>query len=161
MRVRRDAITKNWRGLEETFKLMKVRNWARLYRVMAMSLGDAASYMTPAEFEEQFRKFSEQSPPLPHYFRTVYAALEGKCYQAALAAGRITAERFPEDADVQREYRLLRELISKRTGAQAPKEVPKAPAPQAPPAPEGAGGTAPDKPPGTGLRLGPALRRAA
>jgi hypothetical protein len=161
MRVRRNAITKNWQDMDEVFKLMQRRNWARLYRLVAMSLGDAASYMTPAEFEAQFRKFSEKSPPLPHYYRTVYEALGNKCYEAALAAGRITAERFPEDPDVQREYRLLQELVTKRIGAGAPQEAPKAP--PAPGKPEGgAGSTAPEPRPEARLRpVAPSGRAAA
>jgi len=116
IRVQRDAITKNWAGMDETFRMMKRRNWAQLYRLVAMSLGDAAEYMTPAEFEQQFRKFCDQSPPLPHYFRAVYGALSKDCPQAALAAARITAERFPDNPDVQNEYRLLQEHVAQRFG---------------------------------------------
>jgi hypothetical protein len=150
MRVRRDAIAKNWTGMDETFRLMKLRNWARLHRVVAMSLGEAAGYMTPAEFEAQFRKFCSQDPPLPHYYRAVYEALGNKCYAAALAGARLTAERFPNDADVQREYRLLRELIGDRAGAGAGTPAP--PAPPAAPGDARPGATGP----GAGLRLSPA-----
>ena len=119
VRVQRDAITKNWAGMEETFKLMKRRDWARLYRLVATSLGGAAEYMTPAEFEAQFRKFSEQSPPLPHYYRAAYEALGEKNYEAALAGARITAGKFPDNEEVQREYRLLQEFVAKRKAGEA------------------------------------------
>ncbi len=114
MRVRRDAITKNWTGMEQTFKLMKKRNWGRLYRLISMSLGDAASYMNADEFEDQFLRFCDQRPPLPHYYRVVYEALSNKRYEHALRAARMTAERFPNNADVQREFKLLQELFRRR-----------------------------------------------
>jgi hypothetical protein len=135
MSVRRDAITKNWAGMERTFKLMKKKNWGRLYRLVALSLGDAASYTTPAEFEQQFRKFCDQRPPLPHYFRVAYEALGDKRYEAALIAARISAERFPDNPEVQREYKLLRALIEKRRGAAG-----RAPGEKAKPAPGAAAG---------------------
>ncbi len=124
MQVRRDAITKNWAGLEKSFQLMKKRNWGQLYRMMARSLGDASAYMTDAEFEEQFRKFCDQSPPLPHYFRAAYAALGEKRYGAAERAARITAERFPAEAAVQREYKLLKEILKRRKAAAGSKKPP-------------------------------------
>jgi hypothetical protein len=114
LRVRRDAITKNWSGMEATFKQTRKRNWGRLYRLIGMSLGDAASYMTADEFEVQFKKFCAQQPPLPHYYRVVYEALSNKRYEHALRAARITAERFPHNAAVQREFKLFQELLKKR-----------------------------------------------
>jgi len=129
MRVRRDAITRNWEGMDKTFKLMKKRNWGRLYRLIAMSLGDAASYMTADDFEGQFRKFCDQKPPLPHYYRVVYEALSNKRYEHALRGARITAERFPDNADVQREFRLIQELLHRRMKAGDSGKKPEAAAP--------------------------------
>jgi hypothetical protein len=142
MRVRRDAITKNWEGMEKTFQLMKKRNWGRLYRLVSLSLGETSAYMTAEEFEARFKKFCEQEPPLPHYLRVAYEALRNKRYRAALTAARITAERFPDNEEVQKEYRLLRELIRRRDPgalkppAPAPEEKAR---PEAAPAPAGAG----------------------
>lgn len=124
MRLRRDIIARNWAGLDETFRTMKKQDWSRLYLIAAMSLGGSAPYVTPEEFQGAFERFCAVSPPLQHHFRAVYEALGAGCPEAALRAASVTARHFPDNPDVQHEFRLLRELLEKRDGVRLPADPP-------------------------------------
>jgi hypothetical protein len=133
MRLKRDCIAKKWDAVGRTLDTMKQKNWGQLYRRIAMALGSSAAYMNADEFETQFRAFCDRKPPLPHYLRIAYEAMQVKKYDSALRAAYITAKLFPKNPEVQKEFKLFRQLIEKRTDKPWIPPEKRKPAPEAKP----------------------------
>ena len=113
----RAFLKKDWSDLELVLAETQQRDWARLTDDIAEAFGRGARFVTPQEFETQFRAFTRHIKSRPAYFTVVYEAYRADGYDQAVAAAKVALECWPQDADMKREAEYLAQLVSKRHAA--------------------------------------------
>src|SRR6185369_13158030 len=105
---------KNWQALEDVFKEVERRDFARLTAEVAETFGKCARFCTPEDFEAQYKVMSKHIITKAPYFNAVYEAYRAESYEHARRAAKIALARWPDDENMKRESIYLEELIAAR-----------------------------------------------
>ncbi|MCZ7645030.1 MAG: hypothetical protein M5U26_07060 [Planctomycetota bacterium] len=111
-------LTKNWDEVKEVLKQVKERDFARLTADVAEAFGRGARFVTPEEFETQYKLFAQHVSARPPFFNVVYEAYRSGCYEHARRAAKLALEHWKHDPlmneNGQREVKFLDKLIEAR-----------------------------------------------
>jgi len=135
-RVFRAFLIKDWKDLEKVLADVKERDWARLTSDIAETFGRSARFVTPDEFETQFRMFAKYIKSRPSYFTVVYEAYRSEGIEHALRASKVSLECWPGDEDMKREAQYLDGLAKKKLEEKAKKPAAKKDVPAESPVPK-------------------------
>jgi hypothetical protein len=107
-------LTRNWGEVEDVLKEVQRREFARLTATIAETFGQSARFISPQDFEAQFRLFAKYANTRAPYFSVVYEAYRMECYDHARAAAGVAVQRWPDDENMKREAKYLEDLIRSR-----------------------------------------------
>jgi hypothetical protein len=135
-RVFRAFLVKDWADLEKVLAEVKERDWARLTSDISETFGRSARFVTPDEFETQFKMFTKYIKSRPSYFTVVYEAYRSEGIEHALRASKYSLECWPGDEDMKREAQYLDGLAKKKLEAKKNKPADKKDVPAESPVPK-------------------------
>lgn len=117
-------LTKNWAEVEEVFKEVKRKNYARLTAQVAETLGQCARLVSVDVFVNQYRIFTGYIKKLrAPFFNVVYEAYRAEAYDHARRAAQVALKHWPNDENMKREAKFLNELIQNRIKEKASKKA--------------------------------------
>ena len=123
-RVFRAFLIKDWDELEKVIAATEQQDWARLTTDIAETFGRCARFVTPAEFETQYRMFTKHIKVRTAYYTVIYEAYRADAFEQAVAASKVALECNPKDVDMKRESVYLEQLAAKRQAKAKAKDKP-------------------------------------